>query len=127
MLKPEYFVFDDLIQKRLFRIPNFQRAYSWEKKQRSDLLDDIIKVYYKEKETKQEFAHFMSTVVCLEHEIPKITIGASEFECLDIVDGQQRLTTLIILLKSISNALRKGNKQHKEYAKAIDLLLIKQM
>lgn len=40
-LDPKYLTLDDLLQKRLFKIPEYQRAYSWGKKQRNDLFMDI--------------------------------------------------------------------------------------
>ena len=45
----------------------------------------------------------MAAVVCLRRR--KETLGTDEFHVLDVVDGQQRLTTLIVLLKAINLAL----------------------
>ena len=36
MIKPDYLTIDELLAKRLFRIPDYQRAYSWNKKQRDE-------------------------------------------------------------------------------------------
>lgn len=47
--------------------------------------------------------HFLSTVVGLSCET--IAIGADEFQVVELVDGQQRVTTLVILLKAIEKAL----------------------
>jgi len=49
----------DLLTNRLFEIPNYQRTYSWKKKQRQDLFNDILKIRQKDKE------HFMATIVCM--------------------------------------------------------------
>lgn len=101
MIQPIYDVFDKLLQGRLFEIPDYQRTYSWGKKQRDDLFSDINKLYnYKDPDKY----HFMATVVCLATKGHQI-IGADEFYRFEIVDGQQRLTTLIILLKEISIVL----------------------
>jgi len=51
-----------------------------------------------------------------------LRIGADEFIDIEIVDGQQRLTTLAILLKAISKQLAKDDPKH---AKEIDSLLVK--
>ncbi|MGB3507276.1 MAG: DUF262 domain-containing protein [Xanthobacteraceae bacterium] len=40
-LQPQLFNLNNLLNGRLFRIPEYQRAYSWEKKQREDLFGDI--------------------------------------------------------------------------------------
>lgn len=119
-IKPEYLTLDDLLQKRLFRIPNYQRAYSWETKQRSDLFDDIKKLYGQSKDRH----HFMSTIVCLKTDAAE-EIGTDEYRYLDIVDGQQRLTTLVILLKALSKQLANGSDAEKEESAKLDKLLVK--
>ncbi|MFC1811910.1 DUF262 domain-containing protein [Thermodesulfobacteriota bacterium] len=44
MLEPKYYVLSELLERRLFKIPDYQRAYSWEARQRSDLFEDIRKL-----------------------------------------------------------------------------------
>ena len=119
-LEPKYYVLDELLERRLFRIPEYQRAYSWEKKQREDLFDDIIKIL----EYPPDRHHFMATVVCLNTN-KKEEIGADEFTTVNIVDGQQRLTTLIILLKAISKQLDTKNQTEKDLKKRLNELLVK--
>src|SRR3972149_5810274 len=119
-LEPKYYVLEELLERRLFRIPEYQRAYSWEKKQREDLFDDIIKIL----EYPPDRHHFMATVVCLNTN-KKEEIGADEFTTVNIVDGQQRLTTLIILLKAISKQLDTKNQTEKDLKKRLNELLVK--
>lgn len=119
-IQPFYCVLDTLLQKRLFRIPEYQRAYSWEERQREDLFEDIDKIA--EKETERH--HFMATVVCLNTTEKKV-FGTQEYRLLDVVDGQQRLTTLIILLKAISKHFLNGSAAEQEEAKEIQKLLVK--
>ena len=75
----------------------YQRFYSWQPNQRRDLFMDIEYVT----ELPNTEHHFMSTIVCYKTpdtiESPPFVFGI-----YDVVDGQQRLTTLIILLKAIS-------------------------
>lgn len=107
IIKPEFFTFDDLLQKRFFEIPNYQRAYSWLSKQREDLFKDISKILdWKDKERH----HFLATIVCLNKRDQYKNVGTDEYRKYEVVDGQQRLTTLIILLKSISKSLSHGKK-----------------
>jgi uncharacterized protein with ParB-like and HNH nuclease domain len=40
-LNPQHLTVSKLMQGRLFRIPDYQRAYSWQKRQRDDLFADI--------------------------------------------------------------------------------------
>ena len=65
--RPDYFSLDELLAKRLFRIPPYQRAYSWLSKQRKDMFDDIENL-----REKPESFHFMATVVGLRREIVPI-------------------------------------------------------
>jgi len=90
-IQPKYLTFAELVSKRLFRIPEYQRAYSWKSKHRQDLFDDISKL----KSKLAGSTHFMATVVGLQRE--RKTIHTDEYTRLDIVVGQQRLTTLILL------------------------------
>lgn len=122
IIKPEYLTFDDLLQKRFFEIPDYQRTYSWTKKQRQDLFNDIKKITtWRDKERH----HFMSTIVCLRQPKKNQQVGTTKFEKFDVVDGQQRLTTLIILLKAISKRLKKSSDEEKKEIEVIEELLVK--
>ena len=105
-----------LLTGRLFHIPEYQRAYSWQTRQREDLFEDIKKVH----SSGNDSTHFMATIVGLRRN--KRSIAADEFIEIEVVDGQHRLTTITIILKSISKALKTvdGNR-----AKEIDSLLVK--
>ena len=96
--QPKFIKFADLLEKRLFEIPRYQRSYSWRRTQREDMFKDIRKL-----KEKPGTSHFMATVVGLRHE--KVKIGTDEYDVIHIVDGQQRLTTLVILLKVIAEKL----------------------
>jgi hypothetical protein len=119
-LEPKYYVLEELLERRLFRIPEYQRTYSWGTKQRLDLFDDIIKILH----YPLDRHHFMATVVCLNTN-KKEEIGADEFATVNIVDGQQRLTTLIILLKAISKNLDTKKHEERELKKKLNSLLVK--
>jgi uncharacterized protein with ParB-like and HNH nuclease domain len=112
IIEPRYLTLDGLFQKRLFSIPNYQRTYSWGKKQCGQLFSDIDKIALVKNSGKDKH-HFMSTIVCRKKE-NNIRIGTDEYESLDIVDGQQRITTLIILLKAISLNLNEKNPAEKK-------------
>jgi len=71
----------------VYSIPPYQRPYSWTEDQASELLDDILAA---QPESHQEAVpYFLGSIVLIK--------DASQPEA-DVVDGQQRLTTLTILL-----------------------------
>lgn len=121
---PKYQSFIGVLGSRLFRIPDYQRAYSWETPQINDLLSDITKLYNKPEEKKHDH-HFMATIVCL-NTSQKVEIGSTEFPVMQVVDGQQRLTTLIILLKIISLNLKEHNDNiSQQESTSLEKLLVK--
>ena len=118
-IQPQYVNLETFFHKRLFRIPEYQRAYSWERKHRDDLFNDIKESY----QARNSDGHFMSTVVCLLKD--KISISTDEYDALEIVDGQQRVTTLILLFRAIFNNLDSSNKKEREIRNEIKHLLVK--
>ena len=123
-IQPQYIDLSKLFHRRLFRIPPYQRAYSWQEKQRKALFDDIRKSFRKSLLSKNGGNHFMATIVCLRKK-ENITIITDEYQVVDIVDGQQRMTTLILLLKAISKALDRSDATEKKVGQDIDEILIK--
>ena len=73
-------------------IPLFQRPYSWEEKDWKTLWTDLMAQY--EKETRG--SHFMGAVVSVP--VNSVPVGVTKHL---VIDGQQRLTTLSILLSAI--------------------------
>ncbi|WP_300678763.1 DUF262 domain-containing HNH endonuclease family protein [Nocardioides sp.] len=71
-----------------FSVPNYQRPFSWDRDQLSDLIDDLMAA-------KRDTDYFLGTLVL--HETAP--------ESFDIVDGQQRLTALSILLACLRDLL----------------------
>lgn len=118
-IQPQYLPLAKLLNGRLFQIPEYQRAYSWTSRERKDLFSDIRKVHAK----GNDDGHFMAAVVCLRRD--RKTLGTDEFHVVDIVDGQQRLTTLIILLRAITLALEPSDKGEKKLSDEIKDLLVK--
>lgn len=118
-IHPQYLTLSKLLAGRLFKIPEYQRAYSWTSKQRADLFGDIDKTHAKGKDA----GHFMAATVCLRG--AKQILGTDEFQVLEVVDGQQRLTTLIILLKAIELAFDRDLSAETRLAEEIAGLLIK--
>jgi uncharacterized protein with ParB-like and HNH nuclease domain len=94
----------ELFGKNYF-IPAYQRGYRWTKSQVNDLLDDIYEFATRPKSSKKEF-------YCLQPIIVKYDNQKDRYE---IIDGQQRLTTLLILLKYLQEKHLKGDEYSDEY------------
>ena len=76
-----------------FIVPIYQRTYSWEFKQCKQLWDDIIQITQNE-DNKD---HFIGSIVYIDLGTPKGTT-----QQLLLIDGQQRLTTLSLLLCALA-------------------------
>ncbi|BAW74834.1 rloF like protein [Helicobacter pylori] len=82
-------------QKNQLVIPIYQRVYSWEKEQCKQLWDDIIKIGGNDKMDR----HFIGSILYV---LDGITHSNN---ALLIIDGQQRLTTITLLLTALRNHL----------------------
>ncbi len=84
-----------------FEIPKFQRDYSWELEQWDDLWQDLLSVLHAEDEEEEE-DHYMGYLV----------LQTDNNKVFQIIDGQQRFTTLSLLilavLKAINDLIEKG-------------------
>ncbi|MGE8077420.1 DUF262 domain-containing protein [Peribacillus loiseleuriae] len=85
-----------------------QKHHSWGKKQWVDLFNDI-------KLLGQQDSHLLGTILCL---ASNHSVGINQ---LELVDGQQRTTTLTILLKALSDKFKQLEQE--EIQKEIDSLL----
>ena len=70
-----------------YQIPDYQRPYKWTDKQLERLWDDIVQAF---KSDAQE-GYFLGPIITTKGE------GDSDYSYKDVIDGQQRLTTLAIL------------------------------
>ena len=87
-----------------YRIPQFQRPYAWKKdEQWKPLWDDVLKVVGNilHNEDHNIPPHFMGAIV-----LQQQNSGTGEVAKWIVVDGQQRLTTLQLLIKATQEALQ---------------------
>lgn len=81
-----------------YQIPRYQREYSWEKEQLEDFYSDIISNIREENGSYSTQEYFFGTVMLVGNmDKPNIPI--------EIIDGQQRITTITIFLSVLSNVL----------------------
>ena len=89
-----------LKQPKQFVIPIYQRTYSWTLTQCQQLWNDIVKVA----QDTTVSGHFLGSVVYIENGLYHVT----SLPKLLIIDGQQRLTTISLLLKALGQAIEKS-------------------
>lgn len=112
----DFYIGDDFLQagettlnkllntSRQFIVPIFQRNYSWQKRQYEQLWFDILRASkFKEKQN-----HFIGSIVYIDMGTP-----AGRPQQLLLIDGQQRLTTISILLCAIKDYVQKFNLETK--------------
>jgi len=95
-----------IFTEKIFRIPDYQRGYAWTEKQLKDFWSDILLL-------EKDKNHYVG-VLTLEG-VPTKTfenwsddnwiIKSKNFEPYYVVDGQQRLTTTIILIQSLTEVI----------------------
>lgn len=72
----------------VFSIPRYQRQYSWTTEHAGVLLQDLLDALNSAGDVDSSSPYFLGSIVLVKRDSPKV----------DVVDGQQRLTTLTILL-----------------------------
>lgn len=100
-----------IFTERILRIPDYQRGYAWNEKQIKDFWYDLIQL--------QDNKNHYVGVLTLEN-VPKESmlkweddlwiINSKSFEPFYVVDGQQRLTTSIILIQTIVEHINSSQK-----------------
>ncbi|WP_187943853.1 DUF262 domain-containing protein [Helicobacter pylori] len=89
---------DGVIEKGVFEIPSYQRGYAWQMKQLEDFWNDLEHV--SKLENKFHYMHSL-TLRGLENEF--------ESSAFEIIDGQQRLATSLILLGLLAKTTKNEN------------------
>lgn len=87
-----------------FIIPIYQRKYSWTIQQCRQLWNDIVRAA----EDEEVQGHFVGSIVYIEKGLYQI----SAVPQLLVIDGQQRLTTLSLLLMALARAIEESGKPH---------------
>ncbi|MGQ9665664.1 MAG: DUF262 domain-containing protein, partial [bacterium] len=80
------------------KIPFFQRSYVWDKDNWEDLLSELL---------NKHKGHFLGSII-----LKQLQTSSGEPKQLEVVDGQQRLTTLSILLKALYDTFPSGIKEN---------------
>jgi len=104
----------DIIEgTKQYVIPLFQRTYSWTNKEGDVLWKDLMEL----SETENPRSHFIGSIV----NMPTVSVPEGVAKFL-LIDGQQRLTTIFILLTLLRNKAREA--QNHEFAEEINNTLL---
>ena len=94
----------ELFTNKLYKIPDYQRGYAWEEQQLKDFIQDIDALV-----DEKVGNHYTGTIVIYQSKNkPVQNYGTDNLELVDVVDGQQRLTTCCLYLSIIINKLIKN-------------------
>lgn len=97
----------ELIMNNRFRIPSFQRGYAWKRGEVTDLWNDLS-------ESAGKGSYFLGLVIL-----------TSKDGKMEVIDGQQRLVTLTLLAKAISNKARRL--KYDDIAESIESTFLRSM
>ncbi|KAF1704222.1 DUF262 domain-containing protein [Pseudoxanthomonas kaohsiungensis] len=86
----------DIEARVVYAIPRYQREYTWGSKAWESLFDDLL---------DNDPGYFLGSIICINHTTDTLAI-----QRLEVVDGQQRLTTLSLLFAALYQALRVQDK-----------------
>lgn len=101
-----------IFNEAIFRIPDYQRGYSWSNQQLEEFWSDLIVL-----QSQEHYTGMISLKKIKNADIKKNTQKWTEekwlvekgYSVFEIVDGQQRMTTLIILINEIINYCKQNN------------------
>jgi len=93
---------DSLFKEKIFRIPDYQRGYAWQKDQLKDFWEDLVNL-------SEDRHHYTGVLTLKQIATSDVAKDSKEFWLVDdhsyklyhIVDGQQRLTTFVVFLQSL--------------------------
>ncbi|WP_440068180.1 DUF262 domain-containing protein [Tenacibaculum discolor] len=100
-----------IFTEKIYRIPDYQRGYAWSEKQLKDFWTDLIQL----EKGKNHYIGVLTVEEVSEENYSKWEddiwiIESKSYKPLYIVDGQQRLTTSIILIQAITELIPEGKK-----------------
>ncbi|MFQ5685951.1 MAG: DUF262 domain-containing protein [Candidatus Scalindua sp.] len=101
----------DLLSDRVpFVVPIYQRGYAWEEEEIDDFINDLLDLYHaKSKDSTKVDSHFFGGIVSVHHLVSETKAGRR----YEVVDGQQRLATFVILISLIIRGLEQISKRAK--------------
>ena len=96
------FSLEELFRGKVFAVPDYQRGYSWDQRQWDDFLEDLEYL-------GEEKHHYTGTVVLHQQKGNVRDEGGQNHSVFHVVDGQQRLTTVVVLLECVRVQINRFN------------------
>ena len=115
--EPRQLALADLFARKLFRVPDYQRGYAWTRPQLEDLWHDIDLLDGRNK-------HFTGMIVVKPLGEHYDDAAMEHCQILEVIDGQQRLTTLVLLFQAICRAMRAEGPEGDQNARKLDALYV---
>ncbi len=100
---------DSLFEKKLFRIPDYQRGYAWQPEQLRDFWEDLMNLpdnYRRKHYTGVLTLKQVPADSVKENDDEYFLIRDRSYSIYHVVDGQQRLTTFVIFLQAFVEKVR---------------------
>jgi len=91
----------DIDLKIKYEVPKYQREYIWGKEQWENLFNDLA---------DSDGGHFLGSIICINNGVDALGMTP-----LEVIDGQQRLTTISLLFASIYNKLRNDKRNDDDF------------
>jgi hypothetical protein len=92
-----------LFSDRTFRGPDYQRGYAWEEQQCQDFIEDLELVG----ESQEHFFGLLILQSRSDASEPVVDQRGHSYDVYDVIDGQQRLTTVVLLLDAIRREMER--------------------
>jgi uncharacterized protein with ParB-like and HNH nuclease domain len=101
---------DSLFKEKIFRIPDYQRGYAWQKSQLKDFWEDLINL-------SGDRSHYTGVLTLKEVSSKEVSETDNEYWLVEdhsykmyhIVDGQQRLTTFVVFIQAFIDFVKQLN------------------
>ena len=100
----------DIDASVIYAVPRYQREYTWGKTQWEDLFDDLL---------ENDPGYFLGSMICINQSADALSVQE-----LEVVDGQQRLTTISLLFAGLYQSL-KNVKSELDEDQSIELFNLK--
>ena len=88
-----------ILSDSIFFIPDYQRAYAWEEKQIEDLVEDVKGVL------DENVEHYLGQLT-----LKKEKFNLKKYSIYEVIDGQQRITSLILLFMAFAEVYQESKK-----------------